>query len=361
MKFKKIKNGLVVALLVLALVMGGCANNSSNNSLGQKVEENIQDSSVSDIYSENIDDNSVLTNLDTDKSTETQVGNQEEVIVFDLESLPGYSGSPYIIINGGVPYFSDEEKTSVVPFEAYSELDKYGRCGVAYANICIELMPTEERGTIGQIRPSGWHTVKYNELIEGNYLYNRCHLIGYQLAGENANELNLITGTRYLNVVGMLEFENQVCSYVKETDNHVLYRVTPWFDDANLVANGVQIEAWSVEDAGKGICINVYCYNVQPGIEIDYATGESWESADNNSGDKIDEVNEQDINLIENGTVADEIREYVLNKNTKKFHLPTCSSVEDMSEKNKEIVNSSIDEIKGRGYTPCARCLGEYR
>lgn len=355
MKFKKIKNGLVVALFVLALVMGGCANNSSNNSLEQKVEENVQDSSVSDIYSEYIGDNSVLTNSDTDKSTETQVGNQEEVIAFDLESLPRYSGSPYIIINGGVPYFSDEEKTSVVPFEEYSELDEYGRCGVAYANICIELMPTEERGAIGQIRPSGWHTVKYNDLIDGNYLYNRCHLIGYQLAGENANELNLITGTRYLNVVGMLEFENEVADYVKKTQNHVLYRVTPIFENSNLVASGLTIEAWSVEDKGVGVCFNVYCYNIQPGIVIDYLTGESAVDSSIYEEDNDTQALEKDIPNDDIGTNEEVC--YIVNKNTKKFHLPTCSSVSSMAEHNKMTYEGLYEDLIDMGYKPCKNCL----
>lgn len=195
--------------------------------------------------------------------------------VHNVEYIPVYAGEPYVELNNGIPLFTDEEKNADV-FENYSELDSLGRCGVAYANICIELMPTEDRGEIGMIKPSGWHTVKYNDLIDGNYLYNRCHLIAFCLAGENANEMNLITGTRYLNVEGMLPFELQVAQYVEKTGNHVLYRVTPIFEGNNLVASGVQIEAWSVEDNGQGICFNVYCYNVQPGIEIDYKTGDSW-------------------------------------------------------------------------------------
>lgn len=190
--------------------------------------------------------------------------------------IPEYSGNAYVVINNNNPYFSEDEKERADFFENYSKLDDLGRCGQAFANVCIESMPMEERGAIGQVKPSGWHTVKYNDLIEGNYLYNRCHLIGYQLAGENANEKNLITGTRYLNTRGMLPFENAVAAYVRETSNHVLYRVTPRFEDNNLVASGVQIEAWSVEDQGEGICFNVYCYNVQPHIVIDYATGDSY-------------------------------------------------------------------------------------
>lgn len=195
---------------------------------------------------------------------------------FSLDSVPAYSGEPYVTIQNNQPDFETGDMTTQA-FEYYSELDYLGRCGVAYANICLDLMPTEPRGEIGQVKPSGWHTVKY-DCVDGKYLYNRCHLIGYQLAGENANEKNLITGTRYLNVTGMLPFENMVDDYVEETGNHVLYRVTPIYSGTNLVANGVQMEALSVEDQGSGICFNVYVYNVQPGVTIDYATGESWEN-----------------------------------------------------------------------------------
>ena len=191
-----------------------------------------------------------------------------------LKDIPEYSGEPYVVLNGNWPDF-DVEDLTIEPFEIYSELDSLGRCGVAYANVCLEIMPTEERGNIGQVKPSGWQTVKY-DFVDGKYLYNRCHLIGYQLAGENANRQNLITGTRYMNVTGMLPFENMVDSYVEETENHVLYRVTPIFQGTELVARGVQMEAFSVEDEGEGICFNVFVYNVQPGVIIDYATGESW-------------------------------------------------------------------------------------
>lgn len=191
-----------------------------------------------------------------------------------LENIPEYSGEPYVILQDNQPGFGLEDLT-IEPFETYSELDYLGRCGAAYANICLDIMPTEPRGEIGQVRPSGWQTVKY-DCVDGKYLYNRCHLIGYQLAGENANRQNLITGTRYMNVEGMLPFENMVDDYVEETENHVLYRVTPIFEGDNLVASGVQMEAFSVEDEGEGLCFNVYVYNVQPGVVIDYATGESW-------------------------------------------------------------------------------------
>lgn len=194
---------------------------------------------------------------------------------YQIDELPQYTGEPYAELNGNRPYFEDDEFTTE-GFEIYSPLDSLGRCGPAYANVCRELMPTEPRGDIGQIKPTGWHTVKYSEQIEDLYLYNRCHLIGFQLTGENANEKNLITGTRYMNVSGMEPFESQVAAYVRSTGNHVLYRVTPVFEEENLVAAGVEMEAMSVEDQGAGVCFHVFCFNVQPGIEIDYKTGDSW-------------------------------------------------------------------------------------
>ena len=199
----------------------------------------------------------------------------EPQISFNLDEIPEFADEPYVIINENKPYFENSEYT-LEAFENYSELDSLGRCSVAYANICKDIMPTEKRGEIGNVKPTGWHTVRYDDLIEGKYLYNRCHLIGYQLAGENANEKNLITGTRYLNVTGMLPFENEVADYVQETNHHVLYRVTPIFEEENLVASGVEMEAYSVEDEGEGVCFNVYVYNNQPGIKIDYLTGESY-------------------------------------------------------------------------------------
>lgn len=192
---------------------------------------------------------------------------------YDIENLPEYDGNSYVIVNDNIPYFKEEEYTTT-SFEKYSELDLLGRCGVASANISKDLMPTEKRGSIGMIKPSGWHTIKYDH-IDGKYLYNRCHLIGYQLTGENANEKNLITCTRSMNAKGMLQFENMVTKYIKDTGNHVLYRVTPVFEGNNLVATGVEMEAYSVEDNGKGIKFNVFVYNIEDGIIIDYKTGDS--------------------------------------------------------------------------------------
>ncbi len=273
-----------------------------------------------------------------------------KVIEID-ENEEAYSGNPFILINNNVPYFSEEEKTCTDAFEKYSELDELGRCGVAYANICRELMPTEERGEIGRVKPSGWHTANYHELIEGNYLYNRCHLIGYQLSGENANEKNLITGTRYLNVQGMLPFENEVTDYVENTGNHVLYRVTPEFEGDNLVASGVLMEAYSVEDQGQGIMFNVYCYNVQPGITIDYATGDSTLS-----GETVDASKNNNTIITEKSQDDGTELDYVLNTNTKKFHLPDCKSVSDMKEKNKQVYHGSREDLLTLGYKSCGNC-----
>lgn len=192
---------------------------------------------------------------------------------YDLQSIPEYNNQDYVILNNNEPEFSLEEKNSG-PFEKYSDLDELGRCGAAFANISYDMMPTKERGSIGMIKPSGWHTVKY-DIVNGKYLYNRCHLIGYQLTGENANEKNLITCTRQMNTEGMLDFENKVAEYIKETQNHVLYKATPVFESNNLLAKGVQLEAYSIEDNGEGIKFNVFIYNVQDGININYATGES--------------------------------------------------------------------------------------
>ena len=265
------------------------------------------------------------------------ISNDSTIFVKNNIEIPEYDGNPSVIINNNVPFFKQSDITTE-PFEIYSDLDSLDRCGVVFANICKDIMPTEERGKIGHIKPSGWHTIKYNDIIDGNYLYNRCHLIGYQLSGENDNIKNLITGTRYLNIEGMLPYENIVADYVKNTNNHVLYRVTPIFEKNNLVANGVTIEAYSVEDNGKGICFNVYCYNVQPNITIDYASGNS-------------KLNEK-ILLDDNENQF----QYVLNTKSKKIHNKNCSSIFDMNEKNKEYTTKTMTELLEDGYTPCQNC-----
>ena len=259
--------------------------------------------------------------------TETPASNSSTSSI-SLSSIPEYSSSPYTTINNNVPDFSASDMSRTDAFEIYSDLDSLGRCGVAYANICKEIMPTEKRGDIGSVKPSGWHTAKYSGLVDGNYLYNRCHLIGYQLSGENANEKNLITGTRYLNVKGMLPFENMVDDYVDETNNHVLYRVTPVFEGDNLVASGVQMEAYSVEDSGAGISFNVYCYNVQPGITINYATGDSalsgedaTESVNSSSTATTDTNSETPATATESSTEA----AYIVNTKNGTLHTASCN------------------------------------
>ena len=215
-------------------------------------------------------------NETTQPSTSTALVPVENTSASSLGDIPEFTNQPYVVLNNNVPLFTDEEKKTDYAFEVYSDLDNLGRCGVAYANICPELMPDEDREGIGSVKPSGWINVKYKGLVDGGYLYNRCHLIGFQLAGENANKLNLITGTRYLNMQGMLPFENEVAEYVKKTGNHVLYRVTPIFKDSELVCRGLTMEAYSVEDNGEGVQFYVYCYNNQPYITIDYSDGSSY-------------------------------------------------------------------------------------
>ena len=244
---------------------------------------------------------------------------------------------PYVEVENNQPDFSQEEKTEA-SFETYSELDSLGRCGTAFACIGRDLMPTQERESISQVKPSGWQNEEY-DFVDGNYLYNRCHLIGFQLTGENANEKNLITGTRYMNVEGMLPFENMVADYVKETGNHVLYRVTPVFEGDNLVADGVEMEGLSVEDDGEGICFHVFVYNVQPGVAIDYKTGDSQL------------MEERETESPKAGE-----QEYILNTNSHKFHLPDCPSVQSIKEKNKEVFWGTRQELLNDGYEPCQNC-----
>lgn len=302
------KNKFISSLLILMLLLTGCSVNTIPNNTNQIVD------TEQNIY----------------QNTETSQ------IKIDASQIPSYIGSPYTIINDNQPYFTEDEITTEV-FETYSELDRLGRCGVAYANICEELMPTEKRESISDVKPSGWKNEKY-DFVDGGYVYNRCHLIGFQLAGENANNKNLITGTRYMNVDGMLPFENMVADYVKETGNHVLYRVTPLYNGNDLVAHGVEMEAYSVEDNGDGILFNVYCYNVQPGVDIDYSDGSNWETE-------------------QKPVVLSDEQTYVLNTKTKKVHLNTCGSVEKISEENKELTSESLDAILEKGYEKCQICL----
>lgn len=362
--------------LALLLAFTGCAESTVTSQDNTYAIEQLatipselleaSETAVSEHESGQPQENASDTQESQQVTSATDVPTGEGTSAFSLREIPAYSGTPYTEVNGNKPYFTEAELTTQ-SFETYSELDSLGRCGMAYANVGQDLMPTEPRGEIGAVKPSGWHLVKYDN-VDGKYLYNRCHLIAYMLAAENANPQNLITGTRYLNVQGMLPFETKVCDYVKNTGNHVLYRVTPIFDGDNLLADGVLMEAYSVEDAGEGICFCVFAYNVQPGIGIDYATGDNWaESSGTYQSTEASVAEETPAPQPETDTAVQITPElsapqetqqttYVLNTNTMKFHYPTCSSVDDMKEKNKQIYTGSRDEVINMGYVPCKRC-----
>lgn len=362
--------------LALLLAFTGCAESTVTSQDNTYAIEQLatipselleaSETAVSEPESGQPQENASDTQESQQVTSATDVPTGEGTSAFSLREIPAYSGTPYTEVNGNKPYFTEAELTTQ-SFETYSELDSLGRCGVAYANVGQDLMPTEPRGEIGAVKPTGWHLVKYDN-VDGKYLYNRCHLIAYMLAAENANPQNLITGTRYLNVQGMLPFETKVCDYVKNTGNHVLYRVTPIFDGDNLLADGVLMEAYSVEDAGEGICFCVFAYNVQPGIGIDYATGDNWAEGSGTYQSTVASVAEETpvpqpetdtaVQITPESSAPQESQgiTYVLNTNTKKFHYPTCSSVDDMKEKNKQIYTGSREEVINMGYVPCKRC-----
>lgn len=362
--------------LALLLAFTGCAESTVTSQDNTYAIEQLatipselleaSETAVSEPESGQPQENASDTQESQQVTSATDVPTGEGTSAFSLREIPAYSGTPYTEVNGNQPYFTEEELTTQ-SFETYSELDSLGRCGVAYANVGQDLMPTEPRGEIGAVKPTGWHLVKYDN-VDGKYLYNRCHLIAYMLAAENANPQNLITGTRYLNVQGMLPFETKVCDYVKNTGNHVLYRVTPIFDGDNLLADGVLMEAYSVEDAGEGISFCVFAYNVQPGIGIDYATGDNWAEGSGTYQSTEASVAEETpapqpetdtaVQITPELSAPQETQQttYVLNTNTMKFHYPTCSSVDDMKEKNKQIYTGSRDEVINMGYVPCKRC-----
>lgn len=281
-----------------------------------------------------------------DHSAEEKGSDSESYVTVD--DVPAYSGEPYVEVNDNQPEFMEEELTTV-SYEDYSELDELGRCQSAEACIGQDLMPTEARESISSVKPTGWKNKSY-DTVDGGYVYNRCHLIGFQLTGENANEENLITGTRYMNVEGMLPFEDEVAAYIKETDNHVMYRVTPVFEGDDLVASGVQMQAESVEDDGVGISFNVYVYNVQPYVVIDYKTGENWE------GDEIAEPEGKWADGTEAEPSDTKEQMYILNKNTKKFHKPECSGAKKIKAKNKGEYTGSRQTLIDEGYEPCGNC-----
>lgn len=334
----KLRKTAVIALcelLAIATIFTGCASAdlSGTEGAGHAVGAVVADE----------DSSGALGSKDkVDGPQENLVNNNSYV---SLDAIPAYDGKAYVAVNNNEPFFTDSDMTTTA-FENYSDLDSLGRCGVAYANICRDIMPTEERGKIGMIKPSGWHTVKY-DVIKDRYLYNRCHLIGYQLAGENANPKNLITGTRYLNVEGMLPFENLVADYVNNTGNHVLYRVTPMFSGSNLVANGVLIEAKSVEDNGGGILFNVYCYNVQPGVGINYENGDSWLDGTTGSASSG-----SDTSATENSAADSSNSETMVHITAtgKKYHRAGCRTLK------KSDTEVTLDEAKSMGLSPCGIC-----
>ena len=373
-----------LTLLLCLCMLVGCGSGAATQVM-LKAEDSETESYVETVQTESAendpgDETEIQTAAETEIQAAAQVqsdeSKQKEVhtgtaSAFNAADVPAYSGEPYTAVNNNEPYFTSDNLTTEA-FENYSELDALGRCGVAYANVCLDTMPTEKRGSISEVKPTGWHSVKYDN-VDGKSLYNRCHLIGYQLTAENANQQNLITGTRYLNVDGMLPFENMVADYVKETDNHVLYRVTPIFTGDNLVADGVLMEGYSVEDEGDGICFCVYAYNVQPGITIDYATGDSWLSSEKGNSDSSSGGNSavsqsaadksgtqqaavQTESVKETSAPVSTGTEYILNTNTKKFHYPSCSSVKQMKASNKKEYTGSRDDLIAQGYDPCKKC-----
>ena len=370
---------LIILLLILFTAgIGGQAGKRSQPELDKTNDSVIfevssgghaEDSAVSKAEKQDQEEESALQEQtkDLEKSA-----SDTTIQTLSVDEIPAYSGQAAIEINQNVPGFTESDYTTEA-FEQYSPLDGLGRCGIAYACVGEEIMPTEERGAIGMVKPSGWHTVKY-DFVDGKYLYNRCHLIAYMLSGENANTENLITGTRYMNTEGMLPYENQVADYVHDTGNHVLYRVTPLYEGDNLVASGVEIEASSVEDKGKSLSFHVYCYNVQPGVTIDYATGDS-ELAEDLATENVQETAQEtsvadgkqssenavaavqeETSAEQDGGHAKEEQDYVLNKNTKKFHYPWCSSADDIKKKNRKDFTGTREEVISQGYVPCKRC-----
>ena len=333
--------------LILILLLTGCTRIESpsvGNSESSKVESKItvnenSFSRIEDIRPDNFSTENYQpdTNFDHLQAVSANA---------DLSAVNWNGLVAFAEVNDNIPFFSQEERESQNYFENYSELDDFGRCGTAYANVCMDIMPTEDREGIGQIKPSGWHTSKYDKsIISDMYLYNRCHLIAYMLAGENANALNLITGTRYLNINGMLPFETCVHDYIEDNpNNHVLYRVTPMYKGDDLVAQGVLMEGWSVEDQGEGISYCVWCYNVQPQIEINYSNGENHFTGEKEETPK--EALEADSYTYK----------YVLNENSKKIHFPDCSAVQKIAKDNYTETNRSYDELISQGYTSCGIC-----
>ena len=365
---KKIKTLLSLLCLIPVLLSGfvGCDSDNISETTTEIIETSLENQ-ITENEKEDITHNSVVektTEKAEDKTTEKvnkteSVGDNNSKAV--LSKIPEYSGRPYVVINGNVPSFNKYELTTK-GYETYASIDSLGRCGGAVASCGREIMPKpgEERGSISAVKPSGWVQAQY-DCVSGKYLYNRCHLIGWQLSAENANKRNLITGTRYMNTEGMLPFENMVADYIRETNNHVAYRITPIYDGGDLVASGVQMEAYSVEDDGEGICFNVFCYNVQPGVKIDYTTGRSWATESNKETTKkpvvvspVETTKKQVETTREQNVITGQ---YIININTKKIHKPHCHHINKMSEANKKSYSGSLDDLYSQGYKTCGTCF----
>ncbi|MDD8048604.1 MAG: DNA/RNA non-specific endonuclease [Thomasclavelia sp.] len=322
---------LISFLLCISLV--GCTSTTKDSTSKKEDSSNNQTTKI--IQNENADNS-------TPSSSSTTT--------FDVSSVPAFSGKAYVAINNNNPYFTKSDYTTT-SFEKYSSLDSLGRCSFAYACVGKDIMPTTKRGSIGSVKPTGWQTIKYDS-VDGKYLYNRCHLLAYELTGENANNQNLITGTRYLNINGMLPFENMIADHIKEVNDHVMYRVTPIFEGNNLVASGVLMEGYSVEDNGAAIKFCVYVYNVQPGITIDYSNGNSSSDSTSTNYTPVTPTPEVSPTPATDNTTAT----YVLNTNTKVFHKDSCWCIKRMADKNKQIITTSPSSLEAQGYSRCKVC-----
>ena len=349
---KFLTRALAALLLALILCISACDGQGTGiDSTAADTAAPIEQTTAADTTQQETELSSEQT---TQEETETEPQTEqpsEEITTepeatIDLSNIPAYSGSEYVALNDNVPAFGADELVTE-SYETYGELDELGRCTAVIACCGKDLMPTTDRGSISSVKPTGWVQAQYS-IVNGGNLYNRCHLIGWQITGEDANERNLITGTRYFNEA-MIPFENMIADYIKETGNHVMYRVTPVFEGNNLVASGAVMEAWSVEDAGEGVCFCIYMYNVQPGVAIDYATGESYLEADGEPTTPSEETTQPDDGLLH----------LVLNISSKRVHKPDCSGVAQMAEKNKQEFTGTqeeLDALLAQGYKLCGTC-----
>jgi len=360
----------LIILFLLFLFCASCRAEEPESSFAERQFSEYLPEATEEALAAETTTSSVTSDTTTETASETTAETETTAILSEslpavpdlnpLKSIPPYQDMIFCEINHNIPYFTEQDLTAS-SFEFYSPLDELGRCGVCFACIGADLMPTEPRGSIGMVKPSGWKLTRYDGIVEGNYLFNRCHLIGYQLTGQNANINNLITGTRYFNTKGMQPFENQIAEYIRRTGYHVLYRVTPVFSGDNLLADGVLMEAWSVEDNGRGICFNVFCYNVQPGIIIDYTSSESRiedQAAPSETGVTFTQPPATVPDELQSQPDSSSVSEayYILNTNTNRFHRADCDSVRDIKEKNKSDYCGRREELIACGFVPCQRC-----